>query len=77
MKILLATHTYYPNANGAAYFTYRLANALTKKGHSVSVMCPSKSFKNTVSNENGVMVYGIRSVFIPIHQNLRISSITR
>ncbi|MDO8676323.1 MAG: glycosyltransferase [Candidatus Azambacteria bacterium] len=73
MKILIATDTYYPNVNGAAYFAYRLANALAKRGHNVFVTCPSQIFKNTVSNNNGVTVYGIRSVHIPVYQNFRIS----
>jgi glycosyltransferase involved in cell wall biosynthesis len=64
MKILIATDTYYPDVNGAAYFTYRLANTLARRGHNVSVVCPSRSFRNTVSSENGVTVYGIRSISI-------------
>jgi 1,2-diacylglycerol 3-alpha-glucosyltransferase len=64
MKVLIATDTYYPDVNGAAYFTYRLANILAKRGHNVCVVCPSRSFKNTVSNDNGVTVYGIRSISI-------------
>jgi len=73
MKILIATDTYYPDVNGAAYFTYRLATTLVKRGHNVFVMCPSRSFKNTVSNDNGVTVYGIRSISIPVYRNFRIS----
>lgn len=73
MKILIATDTYYPDVNGAAYFTYRLASALAKKGHNVSVLCPSRSFKNTVVENKGVMVYGVRSVPIMVYKNFRVS----
>lgn len=73
MRILIATDTYYPDINGAAYFTYRLATTLAKRGHSVFVMCPSRSSKNTVSNDNGITVYGIRSIPILIYRNFRIS----
>jgi glycosyltransferase involved in cell wall biosynthesis len=73
MKILIATDTYYPDVNGAAYFTYRLATILAKRGHNVFVMCPSRSFKNMVSNDKGVTVYGIRSIRIPVYQNFRVS----
>jgi 1,2-diacylglycerol 3-alpha-glucosyltransferase len=73
MRILLATDTYYPDVNGAAYFTYRLATMLSQRGHNVFVMCPSRSFRNTVSNDNEVTVYGIRSIPIPIYRNFRIS----
>jgi glycosyltransferase involved in cell wall biosynthesis len=66
MKILIATDLYYPDVNGAAYFTYRFATSLAKRGHNVFVMCPSRSFKNTVSNDDGVTVYGIRSINIGI-----------
>jgi glycosyltransferase involved in cell wall biosynthesis len=75
MKILIATDLYHPDVNGAAYFTYRFATSLAKRGHNVFVMCPSRSFKNTVSNNNGVTVYGIRSISIRIlvSHNSRIS----
>lgn len=73
MKILIATDTYFPNINGAAYFTYRLAGALAKKGHTVFVICPSQSFRDTVTEEKGVVVYGICSIPVLIHQNFRIS----
>ena len=75
MKILIATDTYHPDVNGAAYFTYRLATTLTKRGHHVFVMCPSRSFKNTVSDDEGVIVYGIRSIRLPIYLNFRISPV--
>jgi 1,2-diacylglycerol 3-alpha-glucosyltransferase len=73
MRILNATDTYYPDVNGAAYFTYRLATLLAKRGHDVFVMCPSRSFKNTISNYGEVAVYGIRSIHLPVYQNFRVS----
>jgi len=73
MRILTATDTYYPDVNGAAYFTYRLATLLAKRGHNVFVMCPSRSFKNTISTDEEVAVYGIRSIHLPVYQNFRIS----
>jgi len=73
MKILIATDTYYPDVNGAAYFAYRLATILAERGHNVFVMCPSRSFKNMVSNDKGVTVYGISSIPVPVYQNFRIS----
>jgi 1,2-diacylglycerol 3-alpha-glucosyltransferase len=66
MKILIATDLYRPDVSGVAYFTYRFATNLAKRGHHVFVMCPSRSFKNTVSNDDGVTVYGIRSISIGI-----------
>ena len=75
MRVLLATETYLPDANGAAYFTYRLATLLSKRGHNVFVMCPSRSIKSTVSTDNGVTVYGIPSVPVPVYRTLRISPV--
>jgi len=75
MRVLLATETYLPDANGAAYFTYRLATLLSKRGHNVFVMCPSRSMKRTVSTDNGVTVYGIPSVPVPVYRTLRISPV--
>lgn len=73
MKILIATDTYYPNVNGASYFTQRLAAMLTKRGHEVFVFAPGASFKESVSTRDGVTIYGIRSIGVPIYPNFRIS----
>ncbi|MFH0776167.1 MAG: glycosyltransferase [Patescibacteria group bacterium] len=73
MKILIASDTYYPNVNGAAYFTYRLANSLAEKGHAVSVICPAQKFANKVSRDKKVTVYGVRSIRIQAYQNFRIA----
>ncbi len=62
MKILLATETYHPDTNGAAYFTYRLATGLAQRGHQVSVFTPARRFKTSVDQEDGVRVAHIRSV---------------
>jgi len=75
MKILIATDTYPPDVNGAARFTYRLATTLAKRGHNVFVMCPSRSFKNGVLNDEGVTIYGIRSIPVLIYRDFRISPI--
>jgi len=73
MKILLATDTYYPDVNGAAYFTHRLATVLARRGHNVSVLCPSRSFRNTISDCMEVRVYGIRSIHLPVYEDFRVS----
>jgi 1,2-diacylglycerol 3-alpha-glucosyltransferase len=75
MRILIATDTYHPDVNGAAYFTYRLATILVKRGHNVFVMCPSRSFRNTVADDEGVVVYGIRSIRLPLYLDFRISPV--
>jgi len=73
MNILLASDTYYPNVNGASYFTQRLASLLAAKGHNVSVIAPSERFSDTVTLRDGVTVYGLRSITTPFYKNFRIS----
>ena len=65
MRILFATDNFYPNTNGAANFSYRLIGGLIAKGHSISVIAPSASFKNSVVKYKGLVIYGIRSIMIP------------
>ena len=43
MKVRIGNDTYPPDVNGAAYFTRRLAVALAYRGHTVHVLCPSRS----------------------------------
>lgn len=38
--IVLASETYLPDVNGAAYFVHRLAVGLASRGHAVHVICP-------------------------------------
>jgi len=73
MNILIATDTYYPNVNGAAYFTYRLAQLLARRGHHISVIAPSQTLRGTISLRDGVTEYGTPSIPIPIYPNFRIS----
>ncbi len=61
MKVLIASDTYYPHVNGASYFTQRLADALTKRGHEVAVISPSLSIGNDTFMRGAVKVYGVRS----------------
>lgn len=73
MRILLASDTYYPNVNGAAYFTYRLAVLLAKRGHTVSVIAPSQTSKESIYKQNGVKVYGVPSISIILYPKFRVS----
>lgn len=65
MKILFGTDLFYQNVAGSSNFIRQLTQGLTKRGHKVYVIAPSKNFRNTVSYENNITVYGIRSVVIP------------
>jgi len=61
MKILIVAVTFYPNVNGASYFTQRLARYLHEKGHEVLVIAPSRFLRHENYNLNGVRVFGVRS----------------
>jgi 1,2-diacylglycerol 3-alpha-glucosyltransferase len=73
MKILLGCVTYHPDVNGAAYFSYRLATTLARRGHDVSVICPGRSFRDEAFVHNGVKVYAVRSVSILVYPDFRVS----
>ncbi len=61
MKILIVGPTFYPDVNGASYFTQRLARYLYKTGHSILVIAPSRFMRNENYDLNGVSVFGVRS----------------
>ena len=73
MRILIANDTFYPNLNGCAYFAYRLATYLKKRGHDVFVVAPSESFHNEKSVRGGIDVYGLRSFPIKHYTKYRIA----
>lgn len=62
MKILIPTDNYYPNVNGASYFAQRLAYYLTRAGHEVLVVAPSRTIHDEVFEHEGVRIIGIRSM---------------
>lgn len=61
MKILIASDTYHPDVNGAAYFSYRLATILAARNHEVSVICPSQGLRKQDVMREGVRVLGLQS----------------
>lgn len=71
MRILIASVTYYPDVNGASYFTQRLAYYLQKKGHEVLVIATSRTIHNEISQHNGISVFGIRSYPILVYEDFR------
>jgi len=73
MRILIANDTFYPNLNGCAYFAYRLATYLKKRGHEIFVVAPSESFHNEKSVRGGIDVYGLRSFPIKHYTKYRVA----
>lgn len=70
-RILIATDTYPPDVNGAAYFTYRLATGLAERGHDVHVACASPSGPPRVEARDGVVLHQLRSVSVLVHPTMR------
>ncbi|MFH1781385.1 MAG: glycosyltransferase [Patescibacteria group bacterium] len=62
MKILIAHDTFYPNVDGASYFTQRLAKGLVKRGHEVLVIAPGQKFKSHYGNLDDLKVYWVFSI---------------
>lgn len=62
MKIIIATDNYYPNVNGASYFTQRLARGLLKEGHKILIITPSRHKQDERFKQNGINIFGIRSI---------------
>jgi 1,2-diacylglycerol 3-alpha-glucosyltransferase len=71
MKILIAADTYYPNTDGASYFTQRLASLLSKRGHTVLVIAASRTNKTEYYTHDGVDIVGIFSIPSGFHKNYR------
>lgn len=61
MRILLATTTYAPCANGQAVFTTNLAGGLAASGHEVAVITHSLDGRESVSVAGGVTIYTPKS----------------
>ncbi|HXF01375.1 MAG TPA: glycosyltransferase, partial [Arthrobacter sp.] len=73
LKILIAADTYPPDVNGAAVFGFRLATAMTKRGHSVDIIA-GRSDKGPTFLEPRpeAQVHRLRSHSVPTHETWRI-----
>lgn len=71
MKILIGCDTYYPMANGASYFTQRLAAGLAERGHEVHVVTPGQKTKDQHYIRQGVHVLALSSIRVPVYPGLR------
>nr|WP_245348676.1 glycosyltransferase [Paeniglutamicibacter psychrophenolicus] len=73
MKILIAADTYHPDVNGAAVFCYRLATAMTERGHQVHVMATRPDKGPTVTEVlPEATVHRLRSHAVATHEYFRI-----
>ncbi|GAA3329057.1 glycosyltransferase [Paeniglutamicibacter sulfureus] len=73
LKIVIAADTYHPDVNGAAVFCYRLATAMTERGHEVHVMATRPDKGPTVTEVlPEATVHRLRSHAVPTHEYFRI-----
>ncbi|MCG5219002.1 glycosyltransferase [Streptosporangium soli] len=72
-RILIATDTYLPDVNGAAYFTHRLATGLAARGNDVHVVCASDEGPARTDVIDDVNVHRLRSARVLVHPTMRIS----
>lgn len=73
MRILIGCDMYYPQASGAAYYSYRLSVELAKAGDTVVVIAPSLEFKDSGEDIEGVHVYRLKSLPILVNKAARMS----
>ncbi len=69
MKILFTTESYYPIIDGGAIAQHRIVHELINMGHDVRVIAPSFSFRNTVEEDNGSIIYRPRAFLLPFYMN--------
>ena len=72
MRILFVSDTYYPHLNGVYYFVCRLAPLLKERGHQVAVLAPSATIRSSLSEIDGMNVYGMPSLPIIYYPNVRV-----
>jgi glycosyltransferase involved in cell wall biosynthesis len=71
MKIIIGSDNYYPNVNGASYFSQRLAEYMQKRGHEVLVIAPGMSMWTKAIRVNEINVFGLSSFPIFIYKGFR------
>ena len=73
LKILIAADTYPPDVNGAAVFGFRLASAMTKRGHEVHIVAARAGKGPTcIEEREEATVHRLRSHSVPTHETWRI-----
>ncbi|GIH27514.1 hypothetical protein Aph01nite_58240 [Acrocarpospora phusangensis] len=72
-RILIATDTYPPDVNGAAYFTHRLATGLAARGGDVHVVCASDDGRPRTERVDGVVLHRLRSARLLVHPTMRVA----
>jgi glycosyltransferase involved in cell wall biosynthesis len=71
MRILIGADTYYPDVNGASYFTQRFAEGLVGRGHEVHLVAASRGWHSYLENRDGIVEHRVRSLALPGHPGFR------
>jgi glycosyltransferase involved in cell wall biosynthesis len=72
MRILIATETYVPDINGAAYFVQRLASRMARRDHEVHVVCPATPLRRGPTDEP-MTVHELPSRSVPRYPQVRVA----
>lgn len=75
MRILIATETYVPDVNGAAYFAERLASHMRQRGHEVHIVCPATHDGCGGERESEPTVHELPSRAVPRYPQLRVAQL--
>ncbi|MBU0731333.1 glycosyltransferase [Patescibacteria group bacterium] len=62
MRLLIVHDTFYPNVDGASYFTQRLAHKMADRGHEVMVIAPGQKFQSYHDSLKKLKVFWVMSV---------------
>lgn len=73
LRVLIASDTYPPDVNGAAYFTHRLAEGLAARGHRVHLVCPSEQGRPYVRVNKTVTEHRLPSAPLPFQPSMRVA----
>lgn len=73
MRVLIGSDTYYPDVNGASYFTQRLVAGLQQRGHEVQVVAAARTTRSELVVRGGTTEHRVRSLPVPGHPGFRVS----
>jgi glycosyltransferase involved in cell wall biosynthesis len=73
MRLLIATESYWPNADGGAFFEQRLALGLAGRGHHVAIWTPGTRFANYTETDGPTTIYRERAVTFWANRKYKVS----
>jgi len=74
VKIIFATDVYFPMVGGVPVAVQHLTTELSRRGHHVSIIAPSSSWKSYEEMENKVTIYRIGSFGLVKTRDLRLAA---